>query len=153
MPIYYADSSALIKQFVPERGSKWVSSLVESEQIVVSVLALPEVASALGRRSREGTLRADEARAIHSTFLRQALGFRVQDLTQGVLRAATQILLDGVGGVSLRTLDALHLATVQQSVILSGLGTDDLVVLTADRHLMVAASAAGLQVENPEDHA
>jgi hypothetical protein len=75
------------------------------------------------------------------------------DLTQSVLHGATEILLAGIAGSTLRTLDALHLATVQQSVILSGLDINDLVVLTADRRLMAAASAAGLHVENPEDHA
>ena len=151
MPIYYADSSALAKRYLPERGSSWVTTLLRSEVISVSALAIPEVASALGRRKNEGSITASDASEIHRTFLRHLLSYRVYDLTQQILYAATEVLL-GSRSTTLRTLDALHLATALESVILSGLAKEELVLVTADHHLIDAAAAAGVRVENPEDH-
>ena len=61
----YLDASALIKLFVPEPESDALNaSLVGAEDVVVSELALTEVASALGRRVREGLVSPATARRL-----------------------------------------------------------------------------------------
>jgi len=46
----YLDSSALVKRYVPEAGSEWIDRLCKTEPVVVSLVAVPETASALARR-------------------------------------------------------------------------------------------------------
>ena len=69
MPARYFDTRALAKRYVREVGSSWVRlSLAQSSPNVVyaSVLAQPEVFSALQRKVREGQLApADAHRLAH----------------------------------------------------------------------------------------
>ncbi|MDE3096401.1 MAG: type II toxin-antitoxin system VapC family toxin [Chloroflexota bacterium] len=153
MAVYYVDSSALVKPYVAEAGAEWVTALLRSQQILVSTLSIAEAASAFGRRGRETNAGDGLGRELFETFLRQVLRFRVLDLTGAIVETASRFLLTS-GPVHLRTLDALHLATAQQSFILAasaGMGEGTLV--SADRRLLAAAAAAGLRTENPEDHA
>ena len=53
----YLDASALVKLFVSEPESEALNqALVGAEDVILSDLALTEMASALGRRMREGRL-------------------------------------------------------------------------------------------------
>ncbi len=59
MAIYYFDSSALVKRYVRELGSVWVSGLFASalnnEAYIVSMTNV-EIIAAITRRSRGGTI-------------------------------------------------------------------------------------------------
>lgn len=106
----YLDASALIKLFVPEPESDTLNrSLLGAEDVIVSDLALTEMASALGRRTREGLVTAAEARRL----LREATGLatscRRAELTPPTHRRAERLLLTSRDTV-LRSLDALHIA-------------------------------------------
>jgi hypothetical protein len=62
---YYADSSALVKRHVHERGTLWFRALADPEagnMIITARISMVEVYSALSRRRREATL-SDEADA------------------------------------------------------------------------------------------
>ena len=64
MPAYYFDTSALAKRYVVEVGSAWMQTIVaqqSGQMIYTSVLAQPEIVSALQRRVRENLLEAAEA--------------------------------------------------------------------------------------------
>ena len=53
----FLDSSALAKRYIDEAGSDRVQEiLVSADSLGVSVLCVPEIASALCRRRREGHL-------------------------------------------------------------------------------------------------
>jgi predicted nucleic acid-binding protein len=145
VPIYYLDSSGLVKAYVAERGSERVVSLVRTERVVVSMVASAEVASALARRAREGTLAPDEREAAFRTFMRHSLRFETVMLTQRLVERASEFLR--VSSAPLRTLDAIHLATAEQSFILARQAGEDGVLVTADRRLLDAATTAGLTVE------
>ena len=59
----YLDASALVKLLVPEPGSAALNeALVGAEDVIISDLALTEVASALGRRVREHRVAPPDAR-------------------------------------------------------------------------------------------
>ncbi len=47
--------------YVPELGSTWVASLCQQQPAAISLIAVPELASALARRAREGALRGGRA--------------------------------------------------------------------------------------------
>jgi hypothetical protein len=154
LPLYYLDSSALIKAYLPEKGSAWIEELVVAETIAISMLAVSEVASALSRRVREGTIRADQRQRLFDTFLAHTGRFQVMRVSPEVIDDAAAILLRDPPGAGLRTLDAIHLATAQRSFILARQAASESgVLVAADRRLRDAALALGTAVDNPEEHA
>lgn len=63
---YFVDSSALVKRYVHETGSVWLSGLVASaagNDIYIARITTVEVVAALTRRARGGTITAADARA------------------------------------------------------------------------------------------
>ena len=113
MPLHYLDTSALVKQYLPEPGSNWVKSLSASEPVVVSVLAGVELASALARRVRQGDLSNDDKDLIFQSFLRDLSSYFVVGMREDVIEEATNMLLTGPATIALRSLDSLHLATAR----------------------------------------
>jgi hypothetical protein len=153
LPLYYIDSSALIKAYLPEKGSAWIEELVEMETIAISMLTVSEVASALSRRVREGSIRAEQRQRLFDTFLAHTDRFQVMSVSPEVIDEAAAILLHDSPGAVLRTLDAIHLATAQKSFILARQGASESgVLVAADRRLRDAALALGTAVDNPEEH-
>jgi predicted nucleic acid-binding protein len=64
---YFVDSSALVKRYVNETGSAWLSGLVASaagNDIYIARITTVEVIAALTRRARGGTIGATDASAI-----------------------------------------------------------------------------------------
>jgi predicted nucleic acid-binding protein len=140
------DSSALTKRYVPdELGSVRVAEVCESSavQTMISRLVGIEVAAALTRRVRDGTFTDEDRDVSWTAFMTHSRDeYRVLALDDATCDLAEGI----VTSFSVRTLDALHVATAQ--VLLSELGDDDsLVFYTADRRQAAAAQAAGLEVE------
>lgn len=61
--VFYLDTSALVKNYVAEKGSDWVKTLLVSERtprIFTSHLTAVEASCALARRRREGILAPEE---------------------------------------------------------------------------------------------
>ena len=58
MNIYFNDSSALVKLYVPEIGSAWITSECQRPDVlmVIGDIATVEVPAAFGRAEREGRL-------------------------------------------------------------------------------------------------
>ncbi|MFN7940095.1 MAG: type II toxin-antitoxin system VapC family toxin [Thermoanaerobaculia bacterium] len=136
----YCDASALAKLFLPEEGSTELNSrLFGRDDVLIADLALTEVASALGRRAREGGLRDAAARRIYRRILATLAdgAFRRVDLLSSTHREAERLLLAS-DRAPLRAADALHLALA----LGAGAGT----VLTYDRVLARAARAQSLAV-------
>jgi predicted nucleic acid-binding protein len=128
LPAYFADTSALLKLYLPEVGTTWLL-LQDLTALGVSSLVVLEVRSALARRQHEGSLSPRATEQIWKTFAR------------------------GANQIPLRTLDALQLASAlefQRRARQAGAGP--IVLLTADDRLEAAAVRAGLAVENPNRH-
>jgi predicted nucleic acid-binding protein len=154
LPLAYLDSSALIKRYLPEPGAAWVARHCEQEPIAVSLVTVPEVASALSRRTREGALTAVQRDMLFQAFLRDVQTFTVIGLHQATAQQAASLLLTAPIPVRLRTLDALHVASAKLAFTRArrrGLATGSFI--TADRALVDAATWAGLPTLNPEDEA
>jgi predicted nucleic acid-binding protein len=133
----YLDASALVKLFVPEPESDSLNqALLGAQGVILSDLALTEMASALGRRARESILTRRQASQLHREALKLTASCRYVELTPPVHRRAEQLLLSIP--MPIRALDALHLATALEE----GAAT----IVTFDQTLRAVAAAQGLFV-------
>jgi len=149
MATFFLDSSAVVKLYVTERGSQWVRSLLDPDihnEISVSVITGPEVISAITRRRRTGSLDPIQSAAALAEFLDDwHFLFNHAAINEHAVETAMQLAQRH----ELRGYDAMQLAT---AIVLR----DDyrsagvtMVLISADDELNTAASAEGLQVENP----
>jgi predicted nucleic acid-binding protein len=130
----FLDSSGLAKRYIREPGSDAVQAiLAEANEAAVSLIAPPEIVSALNRLRRQSAL-GDEQYV-------QAKGALFSDLEDmGVLNLTVQVVQSAIGLLErfpLRSLDALHVACALE-------WPADLFV-TADRRQLAAAAASGLR--------
>lgn len=124
----YLDSSALVKAIVDEAQSLAVRALMTGATVMTSALSVVEVVRAVRRRQE------DQILAAHKTLGEAAL----ISIDQGILNQAGML-----GPASLRSLDAIHLASAL-------LIRDELEAFVAyDDRLLEAASALGLPVASP----
>lgn len=134
----YLDASALVKLFVSESESEALNqALVGAEDVILSDLALTEMASALGRRTREGKLAVVESRRFYREAEKLAASCRRAELTPPIHRHAERLLLSSLE-LPLRALDGLHVATA--------LDAEAATLVTYDPRLRDAAAAQGLFV-------
>jgi predicted nucleic acid-binding protein len=153
MALAYLDTSALAKRYLPEVGSAWVARLCRQEPVATSLITIPELASALARRVREGALSAQQRDVLFRAFVRDARSLTVVESSQAVAQQAAALLLTAPPPMRLRTLDALHVASARLAFARArrrGVATGSFI--TADRALLDAASWAGLPTLNPEDY-
>lgn len=113
MALAYLDTSALAKRYVPEVGSAWVARLCQQEPVAISLIAIPELASALARRAREGVLSAQQRDMLFQAFFRDARSLTVVEPSQAIAHQAATLLLTAPLPRRPRTLDALHIASAQ----------------------------------------
>ena len=136
----YVDSSALAKLYVPEDESDRLESFLHRRRdLMISELAITEVLSAVARKRRDGELQSNQANRIRDALLTDAQSgaFKRLDLDPSVHREAERLLF-ATDAVSLRTLDALHIA-----LAFSGAATH---MVTFDRRMAEAAAQTGLRV-------
>ena len=135
----YLDTSALLPYYRSEERSDAVEAflLERRESVAISDLTLVEVAGALAR-----WVRLEELDEAHALAIERAVDadvdagrFSVEALTPKHTRLARRWLLGR--RVSLRTLDALHLACAAQL---------DARLVTLDRVLAREAAALGIEV-------
>jgi uncharacterized protein len=134
----YLDASALVKLLVPEEESEALNrALAGLTDVIVSDLALTEVASALGRRMREQRITRAEAQRLYREASKLHASSRQFETTPPVHRRAERLMLSLP--IPLRALDALHLA--------GALNAEAATVVTFDPRLRAAATSQGLFVE------
>ena len=139
-PGIYLDSSAFAKLYAAEPESSRLDRFLRGRtDRMISELSITEVISAVARRRRDGVLGATHAGAIRDAVLSDARSgsFRTLDLSPSVHREAERLLLSTLS-VSLRTLDALHIALA----LSGGAGR----VLTFDSRMAEATVLQGLQL-------
>jgi predicted nucleic acid-binding protein len=135
----YIDTSALLKWYLPERGSDafgaWISMQDDAQ---ISVLTRVEVRSALARRCRNREISEEQAQRAADAFLADLDdGLFVQHALKDPHWAEAEALLQSSPDLVLRTLDALHLACarIEQARVFA----------TADLRLAAAARTLGMQ--------
>jgi predicted nucleic acid-binding protein len=128
----------LLKLYLPEPGSDEFNRTVEGrDDLLVSDLAVTEIASALSRRLRQRALTREVARRVQHAIvgrLDDGVYHRVE-LTRDVHRRAEHLLLN-LTETPLRAADALHLALATSARAAS--------MASFDMRLGAAARAIGL---------
>lgn len=145
--LIFLDSSALVKYYVTEQGSVWIRSLVNDSQnvILVSAIALAEVTAALARRQREGLFGKRFLRQSYQSFQEDLrVTFQNIPVDDAILTEAAELAIRH----PLKGYDAVQIATaiaVQQRFVA-------LTFISADKQMLRAAQAEGMQTDNPELH-
>jgi predicted nucleic acid-binding protein len=139
----YLDSCIVVKLLVAEPDSELFVRALEGKPLVTSELAQTEVFSALLARERAGKITiTDRWRAWHELEARITAGeLKIEPLNSIVLRKARHSLEQCHPKVPLRTLDAIHLATVDLC--------QDFPLVTTDGRLRDAATLLGIEVFPP----
>jgi len=158
MAAFYMDSSGLVKHYLPETGSAWVSSLIDAttpsgewpNAVFLSKIGVVEVAAAIARRHRMGQITTESKASLVTVFLDDCLGrfstLNLDDLVIGTAVNFTQ-------RHPLRGYDAVHLSTaLMLNKALIDEALEPLTFVSADDVLCQAAEAEGLMVENPNEH-
>ena len=153
MTIYFLDSSAVVKRYVPEAGSVWVQGItdpVAGNLLYLTRITGAEVISAVTRRQKRGQITAIDAAAALTAFRRDfPPGYLIIEVTPSLVTQAMN-LAERHG---LRGYDAVQLAAALQlrdQCAASGLPAP--LFIAADNELNAAAQAEGLLVDNPNNH-
>lgn len=132
----FFDSSAFAKRYIEEPGSQAVDKLcLETTELAVAVLCVPEIISALNRRVRERLLSRGDYRIAKQRLAEDLRDAVVINVTPSVISASTAILESG----PVRAMDALHAACALEW------GAD--IFVSSDHRQITAAKKAGLRTQ------
>ena len=153
MDIYFFDSSALVKRYVIETGTAWVSALIDplvGNRIFIVRITAVEVVSAIKRRARAGNLSAIDMTTSLTKF-RQELStiYLPIEVSQNLILRAMSL----VETHALRGYDAVQLAAALEVFSqrqAAGLSAPNFI--SADAVLNRSAQAEGLEVDDPNVH-
>jgi predicted nucleic acid-binding protein len=149
MAIFFFDTSALAKRYFIETGTAWVRSIVAPSSghvVIVSDLTAVEFTSSLARRVREGEITGVDAVSFETDYLAHHGVEYLPIPLDADVRARARALLKTH---SLRTLDALQLASAIEAMTILG---EQLTFVSADLRLLTPASAEGFTTDNPLNH-
>jgi uncharacterized protein len=151
--VYFLDSSALLKRYVPEVGTVWVQSITDPQnqnQLIVAHIAWVEICSAVARRQREGSVSNVQANQILMTFRSH---WNIQYFTASIDEAVINLAGQLVNKHPLRAYDAVQLAAALSiHNEMNPAGVTSFNFLTADDRLLAIAQAENLLVDNPNWH-
>jgi predicted nucleic acid-binding protein len=140
--VIYWDTSALVKQFLAETGTEEVLALrTQDLPHATSMITYSETFSALRRRARERFLSAARYRAAIDLFKRDWPAFVRVQLDEEVILLSAKL----IERHPLRTLDAIHLASVLQLQQLIGEAS---LFVSSDSQLLQAAKAEKIPVRH-----
>lgn len=152
--LYYFDSSAVVKRYAPERGSEWVTFIVEPTKentIHVGQIGIVEIAAALSRKVRTKELARKDYEVALWLFLADVRNeeYIIAPPSDKVVEMA----VDLTRRHPLRGYDAVHLATaIMLNTALLEAEFPPLVFVSADMALCEAARHEGLSADNPNEH-
>lgn len=131
-----ADSSALAKRYVLEKGSDKIDQFLQNaSQLGLCTILVPEIISGLNRRRREKILSSDDYRTVKRQLMEDVHDAVILQVTPAVISHSVKLLETNV----LRTMDALHIAcAIEWQAEL---------FVTADKRQYIAAENAGLLTE------
>jgi predicted nucleic acid-binding protein len=135
----YFDTSALVKRYVREEGSKRARELLRRYRFLSCTIVSVEALSALKRRKVVGDLSERSYGAILSRMRADREHWELVEINDGVLSRAEEV----IEKVDVRTLDALHIAAALAFRSLAGLR---LPFVTGDDRQRLAAQQMGLEV-------
>src|SRR5512146_911569 len=146
MPYYYFDSSALVKRYSMERGTRIVNKLMvkRGKAAILPTWTVTESDSAFSHRAQEGELTRDDCYSVIHKFERESAEGLFQFIapTMQTYLATKELVMEYP---ALRTIQVLHLALALELKPLR------LTVVSADVQLLSASKTAGLHIINPEE--
>ena len=149
MAVLFLDSSAIVKRYIAETGSRWVAELMTptaGNTVHICVVSGAEVVSAMARRQRGGSLTNDEAlRAITEFGDDWSMFYELINADRLMVNQA-MLLAQRYG---LRGYDSVQLSAAIEVSTLAQQFQSQFIFVSADDELNAAAVAEGLQVENP----
>jgi len=139
--IAYFDSSSLVKLYVDEPCSQDVEAWrAASRAVATSVVARPEILSALSRRAKEGSISLSDARKAATAIAKDWGAFLV-----------VEVDAEGAGEIALkhaiRGFDAIHVAAALRLARLSQ--EADVEFSSFDGRQIEAARSEGLEILEP----
>ncbi len=137
----YFDTSALIQRFAAEPGSSLVDRLIETAPAGTSKVSYAEVYSGLTRMKRERRLAKAAYDLACDQFEKEWEAYAQIPLSDATLSLARDLIRRH----PLRGFDAIHLASAVELGRMSG---ERPRFIAADRRLLRAAEAEGLQILN-----
>lgn len=149
MPLYYLDTSALLKRYRTEKGTDVVDEIFSArekdELFITSHFTSVEVES-VAARALKGRLLNKKSHGVLLSLFAEDLDERLI-----LLPVSTSLLMEAAEAArnySVRAGDAIHLASVLRAKQASAA---KIVFVASDKELVDAGEAAGLAVVNPED--
>jgi predicted nucleic acid-binding protein len=146
MPYYYFDSTALVKRYSMERGTRIVNKLMvkRGKVAILPTWTVTELYSAFSNRAQQGELTRDDCYSVIHKFERESAQGLFQFIvpTMHTYLSTKELIMEYPG---LRTQQVLHLALALELKPLR------LTVVSADTQLLSASKTAGLHIINPEE--
>jgi predicted nucleic acid-binding protein len=138
----YAESSAVLEWLLgTERGPSVLAALSAAEWVVASELTTAEVARALRRLTATGQLTPENRSEIYALYMSAAAHWVFWGIDNAILSRSGEEF----GVEPVRTLDAIHLATVAAF----SAEVEPVVVCSLDKRVRINAKTLGLQVSPP----
>jgi predicted nucleic acid-binding protein len=150
---YFLDSSALVKRYVTETGTAWVTGLLdprERNRLYIARITGAEVTAALTRKERGGYLSAFDAATAIALFQHDYVNrLRPVEITAALVGDA----MTTARTYGLRGYDAVQLAAaLYANSRRLARKLAPLIFITADTSLLVAGMAEGLTTDNPNSY-
>ena len=149
MPVYYLDTSVILKRYRDEEGTEVVDQLLldsgPEDRCYTSFLSALEVRAAISRLIRSGQLDRNAAERLLARFLEDSHQvLQTWPLDNSILESAINVA-DRHG---LRSGDAIHLATAASIFQLAP--ELENILVSNDRDLLQAAIESGMGVMDPQ---
>jgi uncharacterized protein len=150
---YYFDSSALVKRYVAESGSDWVSQICNSHpasQLYTVRITGAEIVAAIFTRTRTQSIDVSDAQtAVRQFKVDFSQYYQIMEVADGVVKLAMTL----AERYPLRGYDSVQLAAaILLQEIRLGTGFSPLTFVSADKRLNKVALAESLLVENPNEY-
>jgi uncharacterized protein len=153
MNAHFFDSSALVKRYIAETGSKWVIGLLKpsaNNLIFISPITGVEVVSAIARRRKGLTITPGTAQKALSRFQRD---FRKRLVNTNLSPQLIEDAMRLADKYELRSYDSVQLASaLEANQRRQNRGLSAVIFISADNDLNSAAQTEGLTVDNPNHH-
>jgi predicted nucleic acid-binding protein len=150
VPVYYLETSALVKKYRTERGTEVVAELFQhkrgSDVFVTSYFTVVEITSVATRLLRGGALTSQAYQVIMGNLSRDMREtVRLHAVSDSVLSESIRLTQDH----ALRAPDAIHVATALG--VRAGIPGHPFYFLGSDTRLNTACQSSGLLVLDPEE--